>query len=160
MLRSLPSSDFERSALLMLDQSKPWYICIHVDSNALKDTLVVRYCWRSNVFELSCVLGVDFWSEVGPHTEQVDLMVEPSQVSKVKPCHNVNIFCFWHNIILYILSLYKSSLYRLLELLHTWGTVASTSRFLQLICWLSSYNQIRILFCISWPPIHLLASKL
>ena len=28
---------------------------------------------------------MDFWSEVGPHSEQVDLMVEPSQVSKVNP---------------------------------------------------------------------------
>ena len=38
-------------------------------------------------FELSCVCasGVDFWSEVAPHSEQVDLMVEPSQVSKVNP---------------------------------------------------------------------------
>ena len=35
--------------------------------------------------ELSNVAGVDFWSEVGPHSEQVDLMVEPSQVSKVNP---------------------------------------------------------------------------
>ena len=35
-----------------------------------------------------CVAGVDFWSEVGPHSEQVDLMVEPSQVSKVI-CHGV-----------------------------------------------------------------------
>ena len=34
--------------------------------------------------------GVDFWSEVGPHSEQVDLMVEPSQVSKVKPYGSVS----------------------------------------------------------------------
>jgi len=47
VLRSMPGSDFERSALLMLDQS------------------------------------VDFWSEVGPHSEQVDLMVEPSQIARV-----------------------------------------------------------------------------
>ena len=41
-----------------------------------------------------CVAGVDFWSEVGPHSEQVDLMVEPSQVSKVIRhgviCHMTN----------------------------------------------------------------------
>ena len=44
-----------------------------------------------------CASGVDFWSEVGPHSEQVDLMVEPSQVQKVKPihfnfCHSYDIF--------------------------------------------------------------------
>ena len=88
MLRSLPGSDFQRSALLMLDQSK--------SSQMPADGFFVRTCWfyqkiclkscrRCNLFELSCVAGVDFWSEVGPHSEQVDLMVEPSQVSKVNP---------------------------------------------------------------------------
>ena len=27
--------------------------------------------------------GVDFWSEVGPRTEKVDIMVEPHQVTRV-----------------------------------------------------------------------------
>ena len=41
--------------------------------------------------------GVDFWSEVGPHSEQVDLMVEPSQVSKVNP-YVITSLTFWHYI--------------------------------------------------------------
>lgn len=47
VLRSLPRTDGQRSALLRLSQS------------------------------------VDFWSEVGPRTEKVDIMVEPHQVTRV-----------------------------------------------------------------------------
>ena len=58
------------------DASNEAFLCGHVETS--KHPVVPKV-------ELSCLAGVDFWSEVGPHSEQVDLMVEPSQVSKVNP---------------------------------------------------------------------------
>ena len=81
----------------MLDQSKPSKMPANEHVKTFKNSVAVGVIF----VELSNVAGVDFWSEVGPHSEQVDLMVEPSQVSKVNPyvitpaCGTIYTGCFF-----------------------------------------------------------------
>ena len=68
----------------MLDQSKPSKMPANEHVKTFKNS-VPNVAVDVIFVKLSNAAGVDFWSEVGPHSEQVDLMVEPSQVSKVNP---------------------------------------------------------------------------